>query len=96
MFPFTHSAALYLLLIEGRETGIGSDVIKPIAARIVGGMIISRIHVLILVPVFFAVIKGRHSATASYVWAPAIRLQRSETGHLRFKAVLGQLDKWRR
>ncbi|MBV8841687.1 MAG: efflux RND transporter permease subunit [Bryobacterales bacterium] len=43
-----------------RETGIGSDVMKPIAAPIVGGMITSTIHVLILVPVFFAMIK-RHS-----------------------------------
>ena len=33
-----------------RETGIGSDVMKPIAAPIVGGMITSTIHVLILVP----------------------------------------------
>src|SRR6185437_7062012 len=32
------------------ETGIGSDVMKPIAAPIVGGMITSTIHVLILVP----------------------------------------------
>ena len=39
------------------ESGIGSDVMKPIAAPIVGGMIISKIHVLILVPVFFATIK---------------------------------------
>ena len=42
-----------------RETGIGSDVMKPIAAPIVGGMITSTIHVLILVPVFFAMLKGR-------------------------------------
>lgn len=41
------------------ETGIGSDVMKPIAAPIVGGMITSTIHVLILVPVFFALIKER-------------------------------------
>jgi len=42
-----------------RETGVGSDVMKPIAAPIVGGMITSTIHVLILVPVFFAMMKGR-------------------------------------
>jgi len=41
------------------ETGIGSDVMKPIAAPIVGGMLTSTIHVLILVPVFFAVLKER-------------------------------------
>ena len=39
------------------ETGIGSDVMKPIAAPIVGGMITSTIHVLILVPVFFLLMK---------------------------------------
>jgi hypothetical protein len=36
-------------------SGIGSDVMKPIAAPIVGGMITSTIHVLILVPVFLIV-----------------------------------------
>jgi copper/silver efflux system protein len=41
------------------ETGVGSDVMKPIAAPIVGGMITSTIHVLILVPVFFALVKER-------------------------------------
>ena len=41
------------------ESGIGSDVMKPIAAAIVGGMITSTIHVLILVPVFFALMKER-------------------------------------
>jgi Cu(I)/Ag(I) efflux system membrane protein CusA/SilA len=32
---------------------------KPIAAPIVGGMITSTIHVLILVPVFFVMMKER-------------------------------------
>ncbi len=41
------------------ETGIGSDVMKPIAAPIVGGMITSTIHVLVLVPVFFVLMKQR-------------------------------------
>ena len=41
------------------ESGIGSDVMKPIATPIVGGMITSTIHVLILVPVFFLLIKRR-------------------------------------
>jgi Cu(I)/Ag(I) efflux system membrane protein CusA/SilA len=40
-------------------TGVGSDVMKPIAAPIVGGMITSTVHVLILVPVFFALMKER-------------------------------------
>ncbi|MGH6843888.1 MAG: efflux RND transporter permease subunit, partial [Methylocella sp.] len=41
------------------ETGVGSDVLKPIAAPIVGGMITSTINVLILVPVFFVMMKVR-------------------------------------
>jgi Cu(I)/Ag(I) efflux system membrane protein CusA/SilA len=41
------------------ESGIGSDVMKPIAAPIVGGMVTSTIHVLILVPVFFVMMKER-------------------------------------
>jgi copper/silver efflux system protein len=40
-------------------TGVGSDVMKPIAAPIVGGMVTSTIHVLILVPVFFVLMKER-------------------------------------
>jgi len=39
------------------ESGVGSDVMKPIAAPIVGGMITSTIHVLFLVPIFFLVMK---------------------------------------
>ena len=41
------------------QSGIGSEVMKPSAAPIVGGMITSTIHVLILVPVFFAMMKER-------------------------------------
>lgn len=41
------------------ESGIGSDLMKPIAAPIAGGMITSTFHVLILVPDFFAVMKER-------------------------------------
>jgi Cu(I)/Ag(I) efflux system membrane protein CusA/SilA len=40
-------------------SGIGSDVMKPIAAPMVGGIITSTIHVLILVPVFFVLMKER-------------------------------------
>jgi Cu(I)/Ag(I) efflux system membrane protein CusA/SilA len=41
------------------ESGVGSDVMKPIAAPIVGGVITSTIHVLILVPIFFIMMKER-------------------------------------
>jgi Cu(I)/Ag(I) efflux system membrane protein CusA/SilA len=34
-------------------------VMKPIAAPIVGGMLTSTIHVLVLVPVFFAMLAER-------------------------------------
>ncbi len=55
----TVSAVLASLAPILWESGIGSDVMKPIAAPIVGGMITSTIHVLILVPVFFALMKER-------------------------------------
>jgi Cu(I)/Ag(I) efflux system membrane protein CusA/SilA len=41
------------------STGVGADVMKPIAAPIVGGMITSTVHVLILVPVLFVLMKER-------------------------------------
>jgi copper/silver efflux system protein len=55
----TVTAVLASLIPILWESGIGSDVMKPIAAPIVGGMITSTIHVLILVPVFFALMKER-------------------------------------
>ena len=63
----TVTAVLASLIPILWESGIGSDVMKPIAAPIVGGMITSTIHVLILVPVFFAVMKER--STARYLAA---------------------------
>src|SRR5215469_3028076 len=41
------------------ESGIGNDVMEPIAVPIVGGMVTSSIAVLILLPVAFAMIKER-------------------------------------
>lgn len=55
----TVSAVLASLTPILWESGIGSDVMKPIAAPIVGGMITSTIHVLVLVPVFFVLMKQR-------------------------------------
>ena len=55
----TVAAVLASLIPILWETGIGADVMKPIAAPIVGGMITSTIHVLILVPVFFVMMKAR-------------------------------------
>jgi Cu(I)/Ag(I) efflux system membrane protein CusA/SilA len=55
----TVTAVLASLIPILWESGIGSDVMKPIAAPMVGGMITSTIHVLILVPVLFAFMKER-------------------------------------
>jgi len=41
------------------STGVGSDIMKPIAAPIVGGMITSSLHVLIVTPVIFYIMKVR-------------------------------------
>ena len=55
----TVAAVLASLIPILRESGVGADVMKPIAAPIVGAMITSTIHVLILVPVFFVMMKTR-------------------------------------
>jgi copper/silver efflux system protein len=41
------------------SNGVGSDVMKPIAAPIIGGMITSTIHVLVITPVIFYIMKLR-------------------------------------
>ena len=41
------------------STGVGADVMKPIAAPIIGGMITSTIHVLINIPIIFYMLKRR-------------------------------------
>jgi Cu(I)/Ag(I) efflux system membrane protein CusA/SilA len=41
------------------SAGVGSDVMKPIATPIIGGMITSTIHVLIITPVIFYIMKMR-------------------------------------
>jgi copper/silver efflux system protein len=41
------------------STGVGSDIMKPIATPIVGGMITSTVHVLIITPVIFYLMKTR-------------------------------------
>ncbi len=40
-------------------TGTGADVMKPIAAPMIGGMVTSTIHVLIMTPVIFVLLKRR-------------------------------------
>jgi Cu(I)/Ag(I) efflux system membrane protein CusA/SilA len=41
------------------STGVGADVMKPIAAPILGGMVTSTIHVLVNLPVMFYMLKRR-------------------------------------
>ena len=41
------------------SSGVGSDVMKPIAAPIIGGMITSTVHVLINIPIIFYILKVR-------------------------------------
>ena len=40
-------------------TGTGSDLMKPIGAPVVGGLITSAVHVLLVTPVIFALMKER-------------------------------------
>jgi Cu(I)/Ag(I) efflux system membrane protein CusA/SilA len=55
----TVSVALMGLLPIMWSTGTGSDVMKPIAAPMIGGMITSAVHVLIMTPVIFVLMKTR-------------------------------------
>jgi Cu(I)/Ag(I) efflux system membrane protein CusA/SilA len=41
------------------STGTGADVMKPIAAPMIGGMLSSAVHVLIMTPVIFVLMKKR-------------------------------------
>ena len=61
----TVTAVLASLIPILWESGIGADVMKPIAAPIVGGMVTSTVHVLILVPVFFSLMKERELRRAT-------------------------------
>jgi Cu(I)/Ag(I) efflux system membrane protein CusA/SilA len=55
----TVSVVMAALLPILWSTGVGSDIMKPIAAPIVGGMVTSTIHVLIITPVIFFIMKRR-------------------------------------
>ena len=41
------------------STGVGADVMKPLAAPMIGGLITSTIHVLVVTPVLFSYMKER-------------------------------------
>ncbi|HWF44240.1 MAG TPA: efflux RND transporter permease subunit, partial [Candidatus Kapabacteria bacterium] len=56
MTVFTAMLGLVPILFS---TGTGSDVMKPIAAPMIGGMLTSAIHVLIVTPIIFYMLKLR-------------------------------------
>jgi Cu(I)/Ag(I) efflux system membrane protein CusA/SilA len=58
------------------STGVGSDVMKPIAAPMIGGMLTSAIHVLVVTPILFYTMKRRELAR----------------GHLRVSKVAGWMQ----
>ena len=55
----TVAVALLGLMPIMWSTGTGADVMKPIAAPMIGGMISSAVHVLIMTPVIFVMMKKR-------------------------------------
>jgi Cu(I)/Ag(I) efflux system membrane protein CusA/SilA len=55
----TVTAVLLSLVPLMWSQGVGSDVMKPVAAPIIGGMVTSTIHVLIITPVIFYIMKLR-------------------------------------
>jgi Cu(I)/Ag(I) efflux system membrane protein CusA/SilA len=55
----TVSAAILSLAPIFWSSGTGTEVMRPIAAPIVGGMITSTIHVLVVTPVIFFLMKER-------------------------------------
>ncbi len=41
------------------STGVGADVMKPLAAPMIGGLITSAVHVLLVTPILFSIMKER-------------------------------------
>jgi Cu(I)/Ag(I) efflux system membrane protein CusA/SilA len=44
------------------SVGLGSEVMKRIAAPVVGGLLTSTVHTLIMIPALYAVVHGRRLA----------------------------------
>ncbi|RPJ77058.1 MAG: efflux RND transporter permease subunit, partial [Desulfobacteraceae bacterium] len=55
----TVGTTLIALLPIMWSSGVGADVMKPIATPIIGGVVTSTIHVLIITPLIFAMVKER-------------------------------------
>ncbi|HEV2385629.1 MAG TPA: efflux RND transporter permease subunit [Candidatus Acidoferrales bacterium] len=57
------------------ESGVGSDVMKPIATPMVGGMVTSTIGVLLLVPVLFSLLKEHQLRRGTLPRSPAMQTE---------------------
>ena len=55
----TVGTAMIALIPIMWSTGVGSDVMKPLAAPMIGGLITSTIHVLVVTPILFSYMKER-------------------------------------
>jgi Cu(I)/Ag(I) efflux system membrane protein CusA/SilA len=55
----TVGTAMIALIPIMWSSGVGADVMKPIAAPMIGGLITSTIHVLIVTPILFSYMKER-------------------------------------
>ncbi len=55
----TVATSLIALIPIMWSTGVGADVMKPLAAPMIGGLITSAIHVLVVTPVLFSYMKER-------------------------------------
>jgi Cu(I)/Ag(I) efflux system membrane protein CusA/SilA len=55
----TVSTSLIGLIPIMWSTGVGADVMQPLAAPMIGGLITSAIHVLVVTPVLFSMMKER-------------------------------------
>ena len=61
----TVATTVFALLPIMWSTGTGSEVMRPLAAPVMGGMISSLIHILIVTPVLFAWLREREMKRAS-------------------------------
>ena len=55
----TVSTALIGLIPIMWSTGVGADVMKPVAAPMIGGLVTSAVHVLVVTPILFSYMKER-------------------------------------
>ena len=63
------------------STGVSSDVMKPIATPIIGGMVTSAVHVLIITPVVFYLMKCRALRRGTLTGSASSGLSESAANH---------------